>query len=240
MSEAIRIGEWTQRWAAKHELDCEYAAETESTNDLAKNYYFRSDANILFVTESQSKGRGRGSHMWVNARPGSSLLSTWSFFLSAPPQPIATPLLGLAVYRSLRSALGVKNLSLKAPNDIYVDGKKAGGLLVEVVTEGRANRINIGFGLNVFAKPEIANATDISPYVSEALNEETWCVFLSVLYDEFQRAVHESHQHHLPQSAREELLVALNKNPNLSEKYTSVELNGSLRTKNSMLEWNSL
>lgn len=240
MQENNRIGEWTRSWALNHKLICEYTVEATSTNDLAKNYLYKSHETVLFVTESQSKGRGRGANIWINSKPGSALLASWSFHLTQAPQPITTPLLGLAVYRSLMSALGVQKLSLKAPNDIYVDGKKAGGLLVEIISQGDSHRLIVGFGLNVFSKPEIANACEILPFVSESLTLQSWDVFLSILYDELQRAIHLCTQSQLSETSRDELLIALNHNPNLPEKYTVVEPNGTLQTKKSTIPWHSL
>ncbi len=240
MSETNLIGEWTKSWAEKNNLHCEYQFETPSTNDFAKEYPYVDDTSVLFVTESQTKGRGRGSNLWLNSKPGSSLLSTWSFQLTQPPQPITTPLLGLAVYRSLRSAFGIQKLSLKAPNDIYIDGKKAGGLLVEVISQNSSHRVLVGFGLNIFSKPEIANTSEVNSYSSEPINSSSWNLFLSMLFDEFQRAVHQATEPYLPQLAREELLVALNQNPNISEKFVAIELNGSLRTKNTTISWDTL
>ena len=61
---------------------------------------------------------------------------------------------------SLVSALAVHNVLLrqnifteiKWPNDIYMNKKKLGGILIETFTRDRKNLIVVGIGLNIFMK----------------------------------------------------------------------------------------
>jgi BirA family biotin operon repressor/biotin-[acetyl-CoA-carboxylase] ligase len=66
--------------------------------------------------------------------------------------------MGVAVIRSLKQ-LGINDVGLKWPNDIYYQGKKLGGILIEISgeTEGPCAAV-IGLGLNLYL-PEIQAQT---------------------------------------------------------------------------------
>jgi len=56
---------------------------------------------------------------------------------------------GVACVSALRNALDIP-ASIKWPNDILIDGKKAGGILTEMSSKmGRVNFIVLGIGINV-------------------------------------------------------------------------------------------
>ncbi len=67
--------------------------------------------------------------------------------------------IGVGVIRALKK-YGIFNVDLKWPNDIYSDGKKLGGILIEVTTHknGGVSAI-IGLGLNVNLPQEITEIT---------------------------------------------------------------------------------
>jgi BirA family biotin operon repressor/biotin-[acetyl-CoA-carboxylase] ligase len=96
---------------------------------------------VLLVAQEQTAGRGRRGKRWYSA-PGAGV----TFSLSAEitkPEPGLSVLAGVAAARALR-ALGVRQVALKWPNDLLVDGAKLGGILVE--TRGRL--AVFGFGIN--------------------------------------------------------------------------------------------
>jgi BirA family biotin operon repressor/biotin-[acetyl-CoA-carboxylase] ligase len=98
-------------------------------------------AGALFIAEEQTKGRGRKDRQWHSVK-GKSL--TASILLrGAPVGEGITAVFGLAVVRALGRS--VHGMALKWPNDIYVGGKKLGGILAE----SRGDAIVIGFGINV-------------------------------------------------------------------------------------------
>lgn len=92
------------------------------------------------LADHQSAGRGRHDHRWEGP-PYSALLV--SFVL--PPNP----LLSLAAGVAAAEACGPQ-VRLKWPNDLLLDGKKVGGILVEA-TQGTAF---CGIGINLSWAPE--------------------------------------------------------------------------------------
>lgn len=100
--------------------------------------------------EYQTAGRGRRGKKWVSPY-GSHLYTSTYWCLDAGIQAVSglSLVIGIAVARTLTD-LGIANTQLKWPNDVYVDGKKIAGVLVEIIaTAGGECHLVIGLGLNV-------------------------------------------------------------------------------------------
>lgn len=125
------------------------AAVTDSTNAQLLASNSEMDPQALFA-EFQTAGRGRRGREWVSPFGANLYLSlAWSF-PQWPRQLTALPLaVGVACARALRDA-GLGNIGLKWPNDLHVDGRKLGGILIEHRAEaGGPCRVIIGIGINV-------------------------------------------------------------------------------------------
>lgn len=102
------------------------------------------------LAEYQTAGRGRRGRSWTSPFATNLMLSAaWSFALW-PRDLSRLPLaVGVAVARAVHQACGVQ-VQLKWPNDLYLQGRKLGGVLMEHRGEtGGACRVVIGLGLNV-------------------------------------------------------------------------------------------
>ena len=112
---------------------------TDSTNERAKQLALGGAPHGTLVTaDEQTAGRGRQGRAW-SAAPGEALLL--SLVLRSPDEllPLRT---AVAVAESIPVAT-----QIKWPNDIWIGGKKASGILVE----GRPQEgwAVLGIGLNV-------------------------------------------------------------------------------------------
>src|SRR4051794_29593818 len=102
---------------------------TDSTNARAKELAASGAPGGLVVTaHEQSAGRGRQGREWF-APPGGALL--YSALLrplgDRPLLPLAAP---LAVCEAAESLAEIE-CSVKWPNDVWVEGRKLSGILVE-------------------------------------------------------------------------------------------------------------
>jgi BirA family biotin operon repressor/biotin-[acetyl-CoA-carboxylase] ligase len=97
----------------------------------------------LLVAERQTAGRGRMGRVW-QSQPGDSL----TFSLSLPMAPKDWSGLSLAVGLSLAESLHPQ-VGLKWPNDLWVQERKLGGILVEAASMGGRSQVVIGVGLNI-------------------------------------------------------------------------------------------
>ncbi|MBS1972377.1 MAG: biotin synthetase [Bdellovibrionales bacterium] len=232
----IRLGDVTQKWAANNHIYVHYETAMTSTSDLAKAKAFDEslleEALCVFLTDHQTAGRGRGKNIWVDSKPGSTLLSSWSYLLNAKPQPTTSCLVGLAVYRALSTTWPFLAWNIKAPNDIYIGDKKVAGILLESVIQGDEVRVIIGLGVNVLSSPsEVTTSGSILESLPPGvpLLGQDWTACLDRLLFEMTDAI--SHcEDSLSPSDQYSLLMALNEHPLLEESYIGLEPNGTLRT----------
>ncbi len=242
----IRIGQVTSQWAEGNHICTRYTRQTDSTNTVAKSEAFEEDlleeSLCLYVTDSQTAGRGRGKNTWTGARPGSALLSSWSYMLATKPQPTTSCLIGLALYRAAQTTWPYMPWNLKAPNDLYIGNKKVAGLLLENVVQGDEVRLIVGLGMNITDSPE---NVDIATSVVESLPSgapllgQDYTAFLDRLLFEMTDAI--SHcEEPLSPTDRLALLMALNQHPLLKEKYTGMKSDGSLLMGDKKINWSEL
>ena len=151
--------------AARERLESiEHFAEIASTN----RHLFESAMPAVgrlrvALAEYQSAGRGRQGRRWLMPPGAGIALSAAWRFIAAPRELTALSLaVGAAARRAIGDATGIE-IGLKWPNDLMLDGGKAGGILVEVDSHvSGACRVVAGIGINVAVPAEIlANLSDM-------------------------------------------------------------------------------
>lgn len=235
-SEIKSIGLETLSWSEKN-ISAFYIRTCDSTNSLAKSENLK-QTPYLFLTDYQTAGRGRNSNSWISPEEGSSLLSSWVFHESEPPQPLLSLRVGLALYNSLQKVFSDLPLSLKAPNDIYLKDKKLAGLLIEVSSQAHIHKIIIGPGMNVLKPASLPTATYLSEFTKVSASK--WREWLSEFLKLIQLAIQNSSRTELSEVECSELKTALNQFPLLTEKYEDVLANGSLKTSSRTIHWSEL
>jgi len=129
-----------------------------STNDLAREAVEAGIAgSVLALAQTQTAGRGRRDARWADA-PGMCLLTSlaWRPQAMGPTElPFVSLAAAVAAARAARWA-GV-DARVKWPNDVWVNGRKLAGVLVESATRRMETRIvTIGLGMNVHATPHLS------------------------------------------------------------------------------------
>jgi BirA family biotin operon repressor/biotin-[acetyl-CoA-carboxylase] ligase len=110
----------------------------------------------VVVAERQSAGRGRMGRRW-HSPPGVNFYGT---FILRPEIPVAdAALLGLVAGVAVAETMELvapRIVALKWPNDIWLNGRKAGGMIAEAVTDAhhRLTCVLLGIGLNLNLAPE--------------------------------------------------------------------------------------
>jgi BirA family biotin operon repressor/biotin-[acetyl-CoA-carboxylase] ligase len=104
---------------------------------------------ILVVAEEQTAGRGRGANRWWTARGSlafSLLFDPAAWGLAPQPVPERSLAVGVAIVDAIGPRLLNCELGLHWPNDVFAEGRKISGVLVDVLPDGKHV---IGVGINV-------------------------------------------------------------------------------------------
>ena len=133
-----------------------YLDTTDSTNSRAIVLADQgSPHGTVVCADSQTGGRGRLGRRWESP-PGVNLYVSLLLRPSIEPQmaPQLTLLTAVALARAVEAETGLRT-GLKWPNDLYLGGRKAAGILAEMAADpDRLRHVVIGVGLNVNGREE--------------------------------------------------------------------------------------
>lgn len=128
-----------------------YQEEMESTQDLAKELAKKEFKNgTVILTDKQNKGRGTQGRSWI-ASKGKNI--TMTILLKKHWKLADLEGFTLNIAEAIKQAiqeLFSASLTIKKPNDLFLNGKKICGILTESsVMEQTVNYVLIGIGFNV-------------------------------------------------------------------------------------------
>lgn len=123
---------------------------------------------VLWILE-QIEGVGRRGRKWDADQSSLTFSIIWRCPKDEAPQNL-TLAVGLGLVQSLSEAIGLSELKVKWPNDLWIEGKKLGGILTEAMYHRGDRWIILGIGLNVNALPPKG---DLSPRIS--MQQVTGC-----------------------------------------------------------------
>ena len=142
-----------------------------STMDVAKREAQRGAvAGTIVIADEQTAGKGRLKRVWLS--PQGSIALSVILYPSMVYLLSLIMLASLAVAHSIEAVTGLK-AQVKWPNDVLINGKKVGGILIESGVRGKiVDYAIIGIGVNVNLRlsdfPEIqSTATSLSGELGE-------------------------------------------------------------------------
>lgn len=111
------------------------------------------------VSETQTSGRGRKSRTWFSSEPNNLYFSALVKLDNYLPVQALSILCAKAVHKTCKEFFSNLNLTIKWPNDIYLEDKKISGILLETQTQKDSILLVIGIGVNFYFSqiPEIPN-----------------------------------------------------------------------------------
>lgn len=120
------------------------------------------------IAEQQTQGRGRRGRKWISPFARNLYCSlAWEFEQGVGAIEGLSLAVGVAVVRAL-NRLGIRGVSLKWPNDLLWQGRKLGGVLLEVTGDASGVcQVVIGVGVNVHMPATGAETID-QPWVNLA------------------------------------------------------------------------
>ncbi len=171
----------------RYRLDSQTNSQTNSQSNAQSNSQI--DGKIC-LTEKQTAGKGRRGKSWI-ANTSSSVLLSIGWGLPESGRQALSLVSGLAVIRALQE-FGVEGIKLKWPNDVIADGKKLGGILVEI----SARDCVIGVAINVNMPSSFDRYID-QPWT------DLWSLGFQIDRDQLVAAIVLNHEHFLLQCQRD-------------------------------------
>lgn len=128
-------------------FDCVDSTNNYATNHLANEGWIE---GTVVLTDFQNKGKGQTSNSWESEKGKNLLFSIVLYpgFIPVHYQFLISKVIAIGVCEVV--SLFVEDVSIKWPNDIYVENKKIGGILIENAIMGTEFSYSVaGVGLNV-------------------------------------------------------------------------------------------
>lgn len=124
--------------------------QIDSTNEYLLNHYRELPSGSLCLAETQTAGRGRRGRQWYSPISQNLYFSMlWRYELAEVTQLASLSLVVALTIAETFEQLEVSDIQIKWPNDIYYQGKKMGGILIESRLDGNHAYLVIGIGLNL-------------------------------------------------------------------------------------------
>ena len=124
--------------------------EIDSTNEYLLREYKHLAAGSVCAAEHQTAGRGRRGRSWYSGKNQNLCFSLlWRYSADEVQQVSALSLMVALVLAESFTELGISDIQIKWPNDVYYQGKKLGGILIESRFENNDYYLVIGIGLNL-------------------------------------------------------------------------------------------
>lgn len=203
--------------------------ELDSTNSyLIENVQDFHEGDVVLAVH-QVNGRGQGENKWESE---SSKNLTFSLllcpsFVFVKDQFVISKMIAVSIASCLES-LGLTNVTIKWPNDIYVGENKVAGVLIEnVIQGGKLKSVIVGIGLNVCQEVFNANinATSIKKELSRDIDLEQ---VYNVLLIEIEKYYLKLRSRSFQVDDYRRRLFRLNQNVVFLNKQTNTHFNGEL------------
>lgn len=135
----------------------EWLDEIDSTNEEARRRFRAGEIGPLWIAaRRQTAGRGRRGRSWADL--SRNLYCSGLYSLKCAPGEAAQLSFAAALAASdvCRVELPDRQVRVKWPNDVLIDGQKICGVLLESAdAPGRVIQLVVGVGLNIAAAPDI-------------------------------------------------------------------------------------
>ncbi len=188
MSMSIITKEHVER-LLQNPIDVEVVEETSSTNSVLKE---RAEKRpTLLVALSQTAGRGRLERSFFSGKDCGVYFSFLIDNIPAAKSDMLTVVAAIATHRAL-SAYSSKDIGIKWVNDVYADGKKCAGVLVEGSLNedtGSLNYAIVGIGINIreplFGYPEDIRHIATTALAVSDIRDDIECSIIADVYNNF-------------------------------------------------------
>ncbi|MDR2868732.1 MAG: biotin--[acetyl-CoA-carboxylase] ligase [Bacteroidales bacterium] len=167
---------------------------------------------ILFYSDYQTAGKGMMGNHWESEK-GENILA--SFYCCPPLLPSQLPYFNFFFANLIRNFVSMyvtnRKISIKFPNDIYIENRKVAGILIEPVIEGdKVKHIIAGVGININQEHFPAHLPNPTSLALENQSKFHIKAMMTFLYTSFKKsypailkgkfdAINANYQYHLYQ-----------------------------------------
>ena len=136
----------------------------ENTNEMVKKIFSKNKlSNIAFISMEQVNGKGRMGRTWISKKGD----LTCTFLINEEIETIKLGQINIwfisKLLFTLKNIYPKVNFKIKWPNDIYLNEKKLGGVLIEtIVIKNKIKFFIIGVGINLISSPNVSEYKTIS------------------------------------------------------------------------------
>tara|TARA_X000001036_G_scaffold368733_1_gene354486 strand:- start:354 stop:1076 length:723 start_codon:yes stop_codon:yes gene_type:complete len=144
----------------------------ENTNEMVKKIFSKNKfSNIAFISMEQTNGKGRMGRTWISKKGD----LTCTFLINEEIETIKLGQINIwfisKLLFTLKKIYPKCNFKIKWPNDIYLNEKKLGGVLIEtIIIKNKIKFFIIGVGINLISSPNVSEYKTIS--ISEFSNDK--------------------------------------------------------------------
>lgn len=147
-----------------------YFDELDSTNNKAKEFETEEKQYVIY-TNKQTSGRGQYDRKWISENG-----LTFSIVIKNENENYAS-IIPIAIVKYL-SEKGIE-ATIKYPNDIYYNGKKLGGILIENIYKDNCyEKTIIGIGININENDDVIEKVENS--ITIKIKEEKERIILDI------------------------------------------------------------
>ncbi|MBT8231147.1 MAG: biotin--[acetyl-CoA-carboxylase] ligase [Saprospiraceae bacterium] len=156
-----------------------YFESIDSTNTYLSNYLSKNNPqdNICVYTYNQTNGKGQIGRNWFNDE-GKNLALSYAFHfqnLDVQHQFYLNMAISLGLHQFVSSIINNGRVSIKWPNDIYINDKKVAGILIQNQLKGRligSSIIGIGLNINQESFPQnLPNPISLKQHTQKTYNK---------------------------------------------------------------------
>ena len=129
-----------------------------STNDVAIRLIKEKKKEIgCIYADEQTKGRGTQGKKWISSK--GNFYGSFFFPLKNkyPPFSEFTIINPVIISNVVKNFCDEKKISIRWPNDVFINKKKFCGILQELITIDGKKFLIIGIGINIISNPTISN-----------------------------------------------------------------------------------
>lgn len=148
--------------------------KVESTNNIAFTKIKAGLTSGVVRADSQTHGRGRYGKRWISTK-GNLFMSIFFEIEIATNLKKITELNIKYISDFLKQILSNK-ISIKKPNDIFINGSKLCGILQEIVLHNKKKFMILGIGINIISSPKIKKYK--TTYLNEHIKKKITNIFV--------------------------------------------------------------